>query len=123
MDNINRTKVTDMIVVRQDDELTLIELVGRLNIRGVEELDLKFTSNTVTRRKPAIIDISKIDFLGSLGLRMLISVSKALSAHGAKLVILNPQPLVEEVFINSGFDKIIPITHDFDTALKLLKQS
>lgn len=121
MNTINRAKVAGIVVVRQDDELTLVELEGRLDIQGVEQLDLIFTSNIVTRRKPAIVDISKIEYLASLGLRMLLSVSKALSAHGAKLVVLNPQPLVEEVFTKAGFDKIIPITHDLDTALNLLK--
>jgi anti-anti-sigma factor len=108
-------------VKREDDELTHLGIKGRMDLMGLEGMELKFTAHTVSRRKPALIDLSEVEFIASLGLRLLLSATKGLKRYGAKMVLLNPQPSVENVLTASGFNEIIPITHDFNEALEILK--
>lgn len=111
----------NMKVIREDDELTHIKLSGRVDLEGIGDLDLEFTRHAVTRRKPTLVDISDVDYIASIGLRMLVTAAKALNKFGARLVLLNPHPDVEDVLRTAGFDKVMPIEHDYESALEKLK--
>jgi anti-sigma B factor antagonist len=113
----------ELQVIREDDDLTHLGIKGRMDIMGLEGVELKFTAHTVSRRKPTLIDLSGVEFIASLGLRLLISAAKGLKRHGAKMVLLNPQPSVENVLTASGFDEIMPISHNYDDAINILRIS
>ena len=111
----------EMKVIREDDKLTHVKLSGRVDLEGIGSLDLEFTRHTVARRKPTIVDISDVDYIASIGLRMLVTAAKALNKFGARMVLLNPYPDVEDVLRTAGFDKVMPIEHDYQSALETLK--
>lgn len=111
----------EMKVIREDDELTHVKLSGRVDLEGIGDLDLEFTRHIVTRRKPALVDISDVDYIASIGLRMLVTAAKALNKFGARMVLLNPHPDVEDVLRTAGFDKVMPIENDYERALETLK--
>ena len=111
----------ELRVVKQDRDLTHVALVGRLDVPGVQAVEAAFLEQTARRGKPTLVDLSEVPFCGSTGLRMLMKAAKALQAHGAKLVLLKPQPLVEESLMFVAFNQIMPIEHDADLALALLK--
>ncbi len=111
----------EMKVIREDEELTHVRLSGRVDLEGIGDLDLEFTRHIVTRRKPALVDISDVDYIASIGLRMLVTAAKALNKFGARMVLLNPHPDVEDVLRTAGFDKVMPIEHDYERALETLK--
>ena len=109
-----------MTLVNAGPEFTHIALSGRVDLKDIGNLDWEFTRQTVTRKKPVLVDMSDVDFLASIGLRMLVKVAKALGKNNAKVVLLNPQPDVEGVLKTSGFDKIMPIEHNYEKALEAL---
>ncbi len=113
----------ELNVIKEDEEITHLALKGRMDLLGSENIELKFTAHTVSRRKPTLIDLSGVEFIASLGLRLLLSAAKGLKSHGAKMVLLNPQPSVENVLTASGFNEIMPITHKYDEAIEILKIS
>ncbi len=113
----------ELKVIRQDDHMTHLALSGRLDLNAVEEIGLKFTATAVSRRKPTLIDISEVEYIASLGLRMLLTAAKSLDRYGVKMMLLSPQPDVEEVLKTVGFDKIMPVEHEKERALEVLKLS
>ena len=54
---------------------------------------------------------------------MLLTVAKALDRHGAKTVLLSPQPAVREILSLSGFDQLIPVHNDEGKTLSFLAGS
>ena len=64
--------------------------------------------------------MSEVTYLASLGLRMLLTVAKALKLRGAKTVLLSPQPAVRQVLSLSGYDQVIPVYNDEGTAVAFL---
>ena len=110
----------ELEIKNQSDQVTHLGLRGRLDAAGVEKVELKFTGHSVPRGKPLLLDMSEVTFLASLGMRMLLSVAKALDQRGVKTVLLNPQPAVAEVLKVSGFDKMMPIHNDEGKALAFL---
>jgi anti-anti-sigma factor len=94
-----------------------VELVGRLDTPGVAQIELRFTAMLVPRAARAIVDLSKVDFIGSMGIRMFISVARALLKKQGKLVLYAPQPLVKGVLDAVSLGQIIPLKTDILSAL------
>src|SRR5262245_52494109 len=110
----------ELEIKNQRDKITHLALRGRLDAAGVDEVELRFTSYTVPRAKPLLLDMSEVTFVASVGLRMLLTTAKALDRRGAKTVLLNPQPAVREILSLSGLDQLMPIYNDEETVLAFL---
>jgi anti-anti-sigma factor len=107
-------------VIEKTQDLTFLGLDGRLDLAGVQEIQNQFYGHTAARKKATIIDMSRVTFLASLGIRMLVEAAKGLKAAGAKIVLLNPQELVEKSLRSSGLDTVLAMTHNVDEARKLV---
>jgi anti-sigma B factor antagonist len=106
--------------IRVDDQITHLALVGSLDITGTQAIDLKFHAYTAARRKPTLVDLSRLDFISSLGMGLFITCAQALARHGVKLVLLDPQPPVEEAMSAVGLGKAMSIVHGQGEALRIL---
>jgi anti-sigma B factor antagonist len=96
--------------------LVNVTLVGRLDTPGVDAIETRLTAHLVPRGVRATVDLSQVSFLGSGGIRMFISIARALSRRGAKLVLYAPQPLVAEVLRTTSLNDIIPVLPDSASA-------
>lgn len=56
-----------------------------------------------------IIDFNDVNYISSAGLRVLIATEKKLDAENIKMVILNVNDEIQNIFKLSGFDKILEI--------------
>ncbi|HEY2465373.1 MAG TPA: STAS domain-containing protein [Steroidobacteraceae bacterium] len=107
----------EMKVKEAADGVLDVALVGRLDTPGVAGIELRFTATLVPRAARAAIDMSEVDFIGSMGIRMLISVARALSKKQGKLVLYGPKPLVAEVFNTVSLGEIVSVQPDAASAL------
>lgn len=111
----------DMQITDLEGGIKQIKLVGRLDINGTNAIDNPFTFATSTSSTPVLVDMSEVEFLASIGMRMLLSNAKAVSRRGGKMVLLQPTPLVREALVTAGFDALIPMYDDFDEACSVLR--
>ena len=100
--------------------ITHIALVGRLDAEGMMKVDIKFHGYTAARKKSAIVDLSQVEFIASLGIGMLISCAKALQRHGARMVLITREGTVEGVLKAMGIDQVIPMVRTEAEAMGLL---
>lgn len=112
--------MSELHVVSATESFTHVALRGRLDIAGAQELDLSFSSQIAARGRPAVVDLSEVEFIGSMGIGMLLAVAKALGRRGARMVLLNPQDRVADTLRGACLDQAVPIASDFDEALRLL---
>ena len=105
-----------MEILERSATLTHVALSGRLDTAGVDRLETRFNAAVVAARKNAIVDLSAVEFLASMGLRMLLTAAKTLERSGVKLVLCAPRPLVETTIRNSGLDNLMPIAADVQAA-------
>ena len=79
-----------------DGTVTKVVLSGRIDIAGAHEIDMPM--NVVAGSKRAVvIDLSKVEFLASMGLRSIVVCAKSIVSKRGKVVLFAPQPQVEEV--------------------------
>jgi anti-anti-sigma factor len=98
-----------------------VTLTGRLDIKGTNEIDTDFNAQVHTSKTAVLVDMSKVDFLASIGIRLLLSSARALDRRGGKMILFNPKPLVEDVLNTAGVNQLIDISHDYDQACAILK--
>jgi anti-anti-sigma factor len=100
--------------------VTKVLLEGRLDIQGAEAIDLKM--NVLAGSKKAIlIDMQQVSFIGSMGLRALVAPARAIKSRGGKIVLFAPTEMVEQVLRSSAVDTMIPIYHEFESAIVALQ--
>ena len=109
----------ELKIVEQSDKLIRLALVGMLDAKGVQAVELKFLGHTAAKGKSTILDLSETTYISSIGIGMLLNASKSLQRKGAKLVILNPHPMVEEVLKASRLTEILPIARDAAEAARM----
>src|SRR4051812_1623301 len=102
--------------VQLDDRITHLAMVGSMDVAGLHAVDVKFHGYTAARRRPTLVDMTGLEFISSLGMGMFFSCARSLQRFGAKMVLLNPRPEVEEALKAVGVDQGIPIAHSVDEA-------
>ncbi len=84
-------------------------LTGRLDTPGVDRVETRFVAAVVPSGRHVLVDLSQVDFVGSLGVRMFISVARSLRMKQARLFLIGPQAQVREMFEHVSLSDIIPI--------------
>ena len=106
--------------VHLDDRLTHLALIGKLDVAGLHAIDVKFHGYTAARRRPTLVDLSGLELITSLGMGVFISCARSMQRFGARMVLLNPQPVVEEAMKSVGLGEAIPIVHSQEEAMRIL---
>ena len=99
-----------------DNGVVQVKLGGRLDLDAALKLENPFTFQIATQKAAVVVDLSTVDFIASIGLRLLVKNAQAVQGRGGKLVLLNPTALVRESLTTSGISTIIPLFDDFNTA-------
>lgn len=97
-----------MTITKKTNGTTLeVALAGRLDGVTAPELeaDLKDQTDGV---EELIFDLSDLEYISSAGLRVLLSVHKAMYGKG-NIKVINANEIVREVFEVTGFDSILNI--------------
>ena len=97
-----------MTITKKQNGSTLeLALAGRLDTMTAPELEAAL-SKDMGGADELILDFSKLDYISSAGLRVLLSAHKAmLSKEGMK--VINVNDIVQEVFEVTGFADILTI--------------
>lgn len=98
-----------------EGDVRKINLSGRMDVQGTQEIDLKFSGFTANQNA-VIVDLSQVDFLSSIGIRTLMINAKAMRQRGGRMVLLNPAPPVTSVLEMAGIDTLIPVFRSVDEA-------
>jgi anti-anti-sigma factor len=97
----------DMIVDELADGVTNVAVRGRLDRLGAETTVSRFDAIADSKRA-VVVDLSGVDFLASLGIRVLLTSAKTLQSKGGKLAIV-AQGNVLTVLQVAGLDALIPV--------------
>jgi anti-sigma B factor antagonist len=97
-----------------------IALQGRLDTSGVSEIETRFIASIVPVGKHALVDLSAVDFLASMGIRMLVMTARSMKQKKAQMIVFGAQPLVQESLDNVSLNSIVPVVASESEAMGLL---
>jgi len=96
--------------------VTKVNLRGRLDANGVQTISATFDRVARTQAQ-LIVDLSRVSFIASTGLRTLIGAARSVASRHGRMVFLGPEASVESVLITSGTDAVVPIFQDLTEAI------
>lgn len=106
-----------------ENGISLIKLGGKLDIIGTSEIETKFTGYCSGDQVRVVVDLSYVDFLASIGIRLLVLTAKSIASRGGKMVLLNPIAEVKGVLEITGIPAVIPIYSTLESAETVLLAS
>ena len=95
------------IVKKQNGSELLFELEGSIDSTTAPELD-EAVNGSLKDVESLILDFTKIDYISSAGLRVLLVAFRTMSKQG-KMIIRHPNNNVMDIFSMTGFDNILTI--------------
>ena len=105
-----------------DGSIRLIKLSGALDGNGVGDVELEFVRLCAGDNVCVLVDLSKVNYISSIGIPLLINSAKSLARQGGRMALLNPQRAVENVLELTGIPLIIPVYQSLNTAVLELKK-
>ncbi len=107
--------MTEFELIKATDAYTLVAVRGRLDPAGVGLIELRLTSETVARRKPAIVDVTAVNLIGSIGIGMLVGIGHAMKGHDLGFAVV-ASGLVKEILDKVSLNALFPVVETVDEA-------
>jgi anti-sigma B factor antagonist len=96
---------------------------GRIDHATAEQFKNGLASHLATcagGRDPLVIDLTGVEYISSVGLRVLMLASKQAKAQGCALAVCGLQPVVREIFEISRFNLVLQVFPSLREALAAL---
>lgn len=103
-----------------EDNIRMIKLTGQLDIMGTNAVDIKFAGYCSGEKPRVIVNLSGVNYIASIGIRLLTSNAKSIFTRGGKMVLLNPNEDVKNVLEMTGIPGIIPMYDNLESAQAVL---
>ncbi|HUK32290.1 MAG TPA: STAS domain-containing protein [Vicinamibacterales bacterium] len=95
-------------IIPLGDKHVKVALEGRLDTPGVDRIETRFLASLVPNATNAIVDMSQVDFISSMGIRMLVTAAKSLKMRQATLAMYGMQDQVNQVLELMAIHQMIP---------------
>lgn len=103
---------------RSTDAAVVIYVDGDLTTNTSPDVEAEILELMKNEGKHVVINVEKVNFIASTGLRVILALGKKLSGKGMKLIVCSMNPSTRSVFEMSGFTKLFPIYSNEEDALK-----
>ncbi len=90
-------------------EITVLTPVGRLDAAGVRPLETELAEHLAAGRIHLLVDMSKVLYVSSVGLRMFLTIMRSAQRKGGALKLCDLNPRVMDIFKLAGFDRVLHI--------------
>ena len=108
------------IATHQFADTTVLAPAGRIDhssAAGLEAALLPLLAGAAERKGAVVLDFSAVDYISSVGLRVLMIAAKQVRAGEARLSVAALQSVVAEIFGISRFDKVLVVHATLEEAL------
>ena len=96
-------------VTQNSPEILEMEMNGELNTVAAQDLQEEIESLQKDMVKPILIDVTRLNYISSTGLRIFMIIKKTANANGQTVTLKGLNDIVEKVFKMTGFDKMFEI--------------
>jgi anti-sigma B factor antagonist len=101
----------------EKENATVIYIDGDLTTGSSPDAESEINQILGDELTNVIINVEKVDFIASTGLRIILALGKRLNGGGKKLSVCSMNTTTKSVFEMSGFSKLFPIFETEQAAL------
>jgi anti-sigma B factor antagonist len=90
----------------------LLRLTGELDLAGVDQFERLLTADQTTEAATIVLDMRKLTFIDSSGLRALIMADQRVRAEGGRFIVVRGPDRVNEVLEITGVAQRIELVDE-----------
>jgi anti-sigma B factor antagonist len=109
------------IISADRNGMPVVTLVGELDSYSSPRRSTLLTELLVPESPTVILDLSKLDYIDSAGLGVLVGGLKIASSYSGTLALVKPSPVIVHILKVTGLDRIFQLFDDEDVAERELK--
>lgn len=91
--------------------------IDHVNARELEQSLMPLVAEASAQRTPVVLDFSGVEYISSMGLRVLMLAAKQMRAADAPIAVAAAQPAVLEIFEIARFKFILEVVPSVRAAL------
>jgi anti-sigma B factor antagonist len=95
---------------------TLVTLTGECDLHSGRHLRDVLTSEVSRGARRMILDLSRLSFMDSTGMQILLSVRTVLNVRDGSLALVSPLPVVARILELTGADQYLPVYGSLEDA-------
>ena len=103
---------------RKEGEWTVLEVGGEVDVYTAPKLRERLVELVSDGHYKIIVDMTKVEFLDSTGLGVLVGGLKRVRSHDGSLALVCSQERILKIFRITGLTKVFPIYDTLDEALQ-----
>ncbi|MGG5885925.1 STAS domain-containing protein [Falsiroseomonas sp. HC035] len=96
-------------VVEISPSVNKVVMLGRLDAAGAAAVETRFTAAVAASGRSAVLDLTGLEFLSSLGIRLLLASARVVARRGGRVVLFGAQPMVAEVMDAMALEEVLPL--------------
>ncbi len=111
---------------RQFANVAVAAPVGRIDHAGAAAFEQSLSpllAQAGAGKGGVVLDFGGVEYISSVGLRVLMIAAKQMKGHGARLILAAPQPVVAEILSISRFDRVLEMAPTVRKALEWISGS
>jgi anti-anti-sigma factor len=102
------------------EDICVVRPEGRLDGASGPAFEKELIGNIDKGARKLLLDFSKLQYISSAGLRIVLIAAKRMKAGGGRLALCSLNRQINEVFEISGFSSILDICPSYDDAVARL---
>jgi anti-anti-sigma factor len=102
---------------QEQGDVVVVSVSGRMDAVTAPDFEKGFQDYMESGAKKFVVDLSKLEYISSAGLRSILSSAKKLKAGSGKIAFAGLTGMVKEVFDISGFGSMFDIYPTVDEAV------
>ncbi len=95
----------------------VLPLEGEIDLHVSPRISASLSAIIATKPKQVVVDLSKVSYIDSSGLAILIEGMQSVAAYGGKFALAAMQETVRPIFEIARLDQVFQIFPDVDAAL------
>jgi anti-sigma B factor antagonist/stage II sporulation protein AA (anti-sigma F factor antagonist) len=111
---------TVQLTTQKFADTIVVAPMGRIDHRSAADLEAALTpllADAARRQGAMVLDFSSVEYISSVGLRVLMIAAKQMRTAQARLSVAALQSVVAEIFSISRFDKVLVVHATLEDAL------
>jgi len=108
------------VISKVENNIQTLQLNGRMTYDFIDQYE-KHIKKGIVNADGYIIDLRAIEQIDSTGLGLLVTLAKYFMNNKGKMVIVNTDALIHELFVVSKLDQIFKISDSIVESIKIIE--
>lgn len=114
---MTKSTTIEVNVQWKNEDIVIIRMIGEAGLQNADHVERQFLPVVASKPRLVIVDLEALDFIGSLGLGMLVELQRSLARSGGIMRLIHPQPDIMDVIRKCRLETVFKFCDTFDEAL------